>query len=85
MSEVSRPNFYELLEIDPSQPWSDEEFSKILKVKQGEWTKKTKIPKYKFEYTRYLQMVRLIEQIMKDSESREQERKQALESQSKQA
>ncbi len=52
MSEVSRPNFYELLEIDPSQPWSDGEFSKILKIKQGEWTKKTKIPKYKFEYTR---------------------------------
>lgn len=85
MSEVSRPNFYELLEIDPSQPWSDGEFSKILKIKQGEWTKKTKNPKYKVEYTGYLQMVKLIEQIMKDPKSREQERKQTLESQSKQA
>ncbi|ACK73980.1 hypothetical protein PCC7424_5402 (plasmid) [Gloeothece citriformis PCC 7424] len=83
MSEVSRPNFYKLLEIDPSLPWSDEEFRNIITNKQKEWTKKAKNPQYKQECNGYLQMVQLIEQVMSDPESREQEKKQALKIESK--
>jgi molecular chaperone DnaK len=64
----SRPNFFELLDIDPQQPWSDEVFQAALKAKKVEWTKKSNDPrpKVKLEAKQYLDMIPLIQQVMED-------------------
>ena len=79
MSKPSRPNFFQLLELDPNKPWSDSEFKQVLKKKQAEWTTKTKNPKHRTEYQGYLDMVKQITQIMGEPETRDKEQKEAIE------
>jgi molecular chaperone DnaK len=65
----SRPNFFELLNIDPSQNWSDEEFQATLKAKRIDWTKKSNDPRpqVKLKAKQHLDMIPLIQQVMEDA------------------
>ena len=71
MIDSSRPNFFLLLEIDPNQPWSDSVFQEIFTLKQTEWTKKSKHPKYRMEYNTYLQMLPEIKEVMENPNTRQ--------------
>lgn len=82
--EANRPNYFELLEIDPNQPWNEAEFQKRLTVKRADWTNRARHPKYATMYSRYLEMVPKIQVVMADPEQRQQEAKAAKERQSQQ-
>jgi hypothetical protein len=40
-SGSSRPNFFDLLGLDPDAPWNQAEFERIVKEKRREWTKRS--------------------------------------------
>jgi predicted amidophosphoribosyltransferase len=84
MSDPSRPNFFVLLEIDPTQQWSDVEFEKVLKAKRIDWTKKANDPrpKVKLQAKQYLEKIALITQVMSDEASRKDEAAAAVKQQS---
>jgi Double zinc ribbon len=84
MSDPSRPNFFVLLEIDPTKQWSDEDFQAALKAKRIDWTKKSNDPrpKVKLEAKKYLEMIPLITQVMNSDVSRKEEATAAVKQQS---
>lgn len=71
----SRPNFFELLEIDPQKSWSDEEFQAALKAKKFEWVKKTNDPRpsIRLQAKQHLEMIPLIQKVMEDAAQRKAE------------
>lgn len=80
MSDTSRPNYFILLELDPTKRWSDEEFQKALTAKRGDWTKKTgdPRPKVKLQAKQYLEMIASITQVMSDEIARKREASEAV-------
>ena len=66
-------NFFILLDIDPSQPWSDDVFKKTLQAKRGEWTRISSNPRLAPQYKRYLDLVPQINLVMLSEESRKAE------------
>jgi hypothetical protein len=73
MSTTSRPNFFIILDIDPSQSWSDQLFVETLDRKRSEWTKGSKNPKNRAKYSSYMELVPQIKVVMTDPEKRKQE------------
>lgn len=71
----SRPNFFQLLGIDPETPWSDEEFQAVLRAKKLEWTKRSADPrpKIKLQAKQYLDLIPLIQKVMGEIDLREAE------------
>jgi predicted amidophosphoribosyltransferase len=84
MSNLERPNFFVLLDIDPTKQWSSEEFEKVLKAKRIDWTKKSTDvrPKVKLEAKKNLERIALITQVMSDEASRKNEAAAAVKQQS---
>ncbi|MBO3459015.1 zinc ribbon domain-containing protein [Aetokthonos hydrillicola Thurmond2011] len=82
MTENSRPNFFILLDIDPTQPWSDFSFQEKLDLKRAEWTKKAKNPKNRLKYESYNRLVPQIKAVMGDVEQRKKEAAAAIQQQS---
>lgn len=79
MSDIERPNYFVLLELDPKKPWSEEEFQKALKAKKIDWTKKSNDPrpKVKLQAKQYLEMIPRITQAMKEETFRKTEAEEA--------
>lgn len=73
MPEISRPNFFILLDMDPTKPWSDKLFVEILERKRAEWTKGSKNPKNRAKYAGYMELVPRIKAVLTDPEKRKQE------------
>ncbi len=61
-----RPNFFELLEIDPDAPWSETSFMAQLDRKKAEWTRGRSHPKHALRYKSYLDMVPEIQATLSD-------------------
>ncbi len=59
-----RPNYFELLEIDPDAPWSDSTFQIQLNRKKAEWTRGGKHPNHALRYRNYLDQVNDITAVM---------------------
>lgn len=75
---MSSPNFFDILDLDPAQPWDEEQFQRVLRTKRAEWTKRARHPKYATLYNSYLEMVPKIKAVMSDPELRQQEANAAL-------
>ena len=74
MPEKQRENYFILLEIDPKESWSDEEFEKTLIQKRAEWTAKSKLPGIRgAQYREYLALIPEIKKIMRDPDQRAKE------------
>ncbi|GAB4568835.1 MAG: hypothetical protein Kow0077_00350 [Anaerolineae bacterium] len=56
-STPQRPNYFELLDLDPDAPWSDSAFLARLDQKKAEWTRGRNHPKHALRYKSYLDMV----------------------------
>jgi molecular chaperone DnaK len=79
MTDLSQPNFFLLLELDPEKPWSEEDFDRQLKAKQAEWTKKSKLPGNKGKaYKSYLEQIEKIKEVMINDKERQQQALEAL-------
>lgn len=65
-----RPNYYELLEIDPDAAWSDSGFLAQLDRKKAEWTRGRNHPKHALRYKSYLDMVPDIQATLQDPAKR---------------
>lgn len=75
--EKNRPNFFELLELDPNAVWNQEEFQKRLSVKRAEWTSRVRNPKHATRYNFYLELISKITETMSDSTLRQAEAERA--------
>jgi Double zinc ribbon len=82
MSETLRPNFFILLDIEPTQPWSESLFLEKLDEKRAEWTKKAKNPKNRLKYESYNRLVLQIKAVMSDVEQRKKEADAAIQQKS---
>lgn len=69
----NRPNYFELLDIDPYKTWDDADFKSVLAAKRAEWTKQSRNPKNTKLYLGYLEMVSKILAVMSDPILRAQE------------
>ena len=61
-----RPNYFELLELDPDAPWSEAAFLAQLDRKKAEWTRGRNHPKHALRYKSYLDMVPEIQATLAD-------------------
>jgi hypothetical protein len=65
------PNYFELLELDPTAPWDEDAFEKALTSKRAEWTKGSRHPKHATRYHSYLDAVPQMIAAMNDPTTRE--------------
>ena len=78
-SPNARPNFFELLGLNPDTPWNQTEFERILIEKRREWTSLSSmaVGAKKQEAKQNLNLVGEIERVMKDAALRDKEAREA--------
>jgi len=80
MSELSsnKPNFFELLELDPNARWDEALFESRLTQKRNEWTMKTRHPREGHLYQSYLELIEEMRAALTDPNTRAQLAKEAI-------
>ncbi len=74
MEQPQRPNYYDLLDLNPDAPWSAAAFQDQLTRKKAEWTRGRNHPIHALRFKSYLDMAADIEAVMGDPARREAER-----------
>ena len=66
---ISEPNVYQLLELDPDQPWNPVEFERQLQAKRQEWSRRINVPgKQGSEARTNLGLIPVLQKIATDPE-----------------
>ena len=73
-----RPNFFELLELDPTAPWDHAHFENTLKSRRAEWVSQSRHPRHALRYKGYLDLIADIQAVMADPMQRQAEAEAAL-------
>src|SRR5712691_11160551 len=66
-TEETRPNFFNLLELNPDEPWDQTIFEQALRKKQSAWRRDTlMVGQRVLDATKYLDLVDEIRRVMLD-------------------